>query len=947
MTIRPTPELIEAIVQRVPEGFIHRSALVNRLRTSNKNLTKQAGKVGREHDYFFDHTRVTRDAVRERSNWSRPGFPNLAEDGTLPDPPIVEQIALRQDQLSNDSEIIRLLAHLGQTSGYMRLVDVSPDDAPLVHRLTERDILREKDGFVYDPLRISPGTVEELRRRDGLREPHGRLIALLDEKPGKTAPEEELIEAFGNDLYRELFSWGNFTAYVVLLKVKPYRVAWVRLRDANPDDALRAANDAVKIKDEAWQEALEEAGDFVRPGAKEGGSLRGQVIARSYILSAAAKRLGIHEETLTDAIEQGVIPSFTDPEEKMRLPADEVEAAYKDVQYGEQIAGLEVIRTREISVALEVSYSTVRSRLQKLGENKRRPRWQDVRGQWGLPETLREFRKLLREKVVERRSEQGSDGERVVQDFATLRAQAEGERERRRELRKRLLAAFPTWQHEGRAAQQIYLHVGPTNSGKTYHALEALAEAGSGWYLAPLRLLAFEIFDRMNARGTPCNLLTGEEYIPIPGARITAATVEMFNPNESGRCVVIDESHMLADSDRGWAWTRAFMETQSPEIRVITPPFGRTLVEHMSSAAGLPLTVVEHERLTPIRVAERSWSLRELPSKTILIAFSRRSVLQLKTELERMKRTVSVVYGNLPPEVRRKQAERFATGQTDICVATDAVGMGLNLPADYVCFYEVTKFDGKQNRMLLPSEVQQIGGRAGRYGYSEFGEIGATNKQDLKIIKQLFNTVPEPLTHAHVAPTVEDLEMIPGSLAERLMQWSMLQSIPESLRSAIKTADLTERIELAAMLTNREVAQLGLAAAMRLINAPTRQNTRPYWYDCAQSILGHGTMPLPPKPPPDIANNYDLASAEASVSCADIYLWLSRRLEFMRYAPNAPEVRVSRADWSQEIDAALLRRLDSTQLCVNCGKPLPKGHRYRICETCFAERRGYADDFDA
>lgn len=947
MSIKPTPELIEEILKRVPEGFIHRATLVNRLKTSNKNLTKQASTVGRERDYYFDSARVGRETVRDHSNWSRPAFPAMSDDGTLTDAPITERIAERAALLAIDPEAAELIEQLNRTSGYARAVDISGAPSTL-QSLVDRNILRQREGFVYDPLRISPGTIDELRRRESLREPHERLLATLEAKPGKTAPEEELITVFGAELYRELLSWGDFTAYIVPLKVKPYRATWVRLSNANADDALKAANDATKIKDEDWQEALDESGDYVRPGAKEAGSLRSQVIARSYLLSAAAKRLGVHEETLLLAIEEGAIPSFTDPEEKVRLPADEVEAAYRDPQYSEQISAFEEVKTREVALVLGVSYSTLRNRLQKLEQNKRRPRWRDVRGKWGLPDTLREFRKLLREQMLERRTtgpERENGSTREPLDYATLRAQAESERERRRELRKRLLAAFPTWQHEGRLVQNIFLHVGPTNSGKTYHALQALIEAGSGWYLAPLRLLAFEIFDRLNAQGVPCNLLTGEEYIPIPGATFTAATVEMFNPNESGRCVIIDEAHMLADPDRGWAWTRAFMEAQSPEIRVISPPFGRSLIEQMSVSAGLRLTVVEHERLTPIRVAERYFNLRELPPKTILIAFSRQSVLQLKTELERMKRTVSVVYGNLPPEVRRKQAERFATGQTDICVATDAVGMGLNLPADYVVFYEVSKFDGKQNRSLTPSEVQQIGGRAGRYLYSEFGEIGATNKQDLKLIRQLYKIAPEPLTHAHVAPTVEDLEMIPGSLAERLMQWSNLQSIPEALRSAIKTADLTERIELAAMLTDQEVAQLGLAAAMRLINAPTRQNTRSYWYDCAQSILAHGTMPMPPMPPADIVNNYDLANAEASVACADIYLWLSRRPEFMRYAPDAPEVRILRAEWSQAIDGALLRRLDSARLCVSCGKPLPKGHRFRICDSCYADRRGNRDDF--
>jgi hypothetical protein len=99
--------------------------------------------------------------------------------------------------------------------------------------------------------------------------------------------------------------------------------------------------------------------------------------------------------------------------------------------------------------------------------------------------------------------------------------------------------------------------------------------------------------------------------------------------------------------------------------------------------------------------------------------------------------------------------------------------------------------------------VQQIGGRAGRYGYSDFGEVGATNTHDLRLIRQLFNAQPPALTHAHVAPTVEDLELIPGSLADRLRQWSMLQSIPESVRRVVRTADLSERIELAASDADR------------------------------------------------------------------------------------------------------------------------------------------------
>jgi len=436
-------------------------------------------------------------------------------------------------------------------------------------------------------------------------------------------------------------------------------------------------------------------------------------------------------------------------------------------------------------------------------------------------------------------------------------------------------------------------------------------------------------------------LLTGEERIDIPGAQITAATVEMFNPQQSGECVLIDEAHLLADPDRGWAWTRALMGAEAPDLQVIGAPTVRGLVEKLAGAAAVEFDVEEHERLTPLRMARHHWPIEELPARTILVAFSRAAVLGLKVALEERGRKVSVVYGNLPPEVRRKQADRFANGQTEICVATDAVGMGLNLPADQVCFAEVYKFDGRELRVLTPNEVRQIGGRAGRYLLSTVGEIGATTPEDLELIGDLFEAPVEDLTHARVAPTVEDIAMIPGHLAERLERWSALESIPDSLRGALKTADMTERIELASLLTQPEVDALGLSAAMRLINAPTQQNTRPYWRSCASAILARVDMPLPPTLRSRIDDHTDLEWAELCIRCADIYLWLSSRREFAPYGSDVFTVRTLRSEWSRMIDEALIRRVDAAPRCKQCGRRLPYNHRYRICDSCFRRNRDY------
>ena len=565
--------------------------------------------------------------------------------------------------------------------------------------------------------------------------------------------------------------------------------------------ALLAANNS-----EAWQSVLELCGDKVREGAapaKQDDPIEKRVCSRSYTVKQAARLAGVSASTLRVAAGELALDSFLDPRGKLRFPVYSFKPTASDPDLREMIAGYERLLLNDLRSALKVDQRSLERHIREAGMSPKHLVWRDVRGMWDLPETFAEYSQLLEAK------DGAADGGK------RKRRGGRGRRRRKQEaqtkLRNRLIDAFPKWRNAYRDQQQLYLHIGEPNSGKTHDALQALKEAGSGWYLAPLRLLAYEIYDRLNDEGVPCNLLTGEEYVPVEGARITAATIEMFNATDSGACVIIDEAQMLADADRGWAWTRAFMESAAPEMHIIGPPTARQLIEVLAAAAEIPCELVEHQRLAPIAVAEGHFTLESMPPSTILVAFSRRAVLDLKMKLERLGRAVSVVYGSLPPEVRRRQADRFAEGETEICVATDAVGMGLNLPADVVCFYDVEKFDGKDDRQLYPSEVRQIGGRAGRYGMSTTGLIAATSRHDLAVIRELYARQPETLTFARVAPTVDDLNLIPGSLAEQLTQWAELKSIPDELRAVITNADMNERIELAKMLSDDDIKRLGLS----------------------------------------------------------------------------------------------------------------------------------------
>ncbi|MBE2196565.1 MAG: hypothetical protein IAE83_20505 [Anaerolinea sp.] len=947
-----TTRHLAALLAASPEGFFPQTKLSDpKLGAGSRaEIVAEAvaeGEIGREGEFLFDLARLSAEQVRERSTRYRGSMPALKLDGRPAVRAIVERMKIREQRLveMDDPVFTRIVSKFQHTEGFLpyETLCTEPGDEGALILLGQLNILKQFNALVFDPLRISRESLEAMHERQTVIPARDEMLAALQARPGQTMPRAALVEKYGSKLLERAMAMGGMETFSV--QSPKGESVWVRAEGLDPEAALQAALEAVQPKDSDWVPFLDLCDLPITPEPPPGETFKGQVIAASMPVNLAARKLGVKEATLQSAVLEKQVTAFVDPEGKTRLPLREVEAIQASPNWVQALEDMEVIHLREIKLAFGESRSrNLISRARRRSSS--RIRWGNLRDALvGSPDaalSLKGFYQLVNEgkvawkaSVLERREE-----ERRLREEE--RRQRDEQRRERDALRARLLASFPNWAHPGRADQRVTLHVGPTNSGKTHQALEALRSAGQGWYLAPLRLLAYEIFDRLNRNGVFCNLLTGEEYIPVPGAHITAATIEMFNPTNSGDLVVIDEAHMLADPDRGWAWTRALMEAQAPEIRVITPPFARTLVERLVTNAAMPLEVVEHHRLAPLEIAPRAWTLEDMPEKTILVAFSRRMVLKLKTELEKYQRRVSVIYGNLPPEVRRRQADRFALGETEICVATDAVGMGLNLPADNVCFYELEKFDGKEVRLLTSAEVHQIGGRAGRYGYSTSGLVGATSRAGLRLLRQLYENLPDELRRARVAPEVEDLEMIPGSLAHRFAQWRELESIPESLRDVIEPADIDERIALAQMLSDEDVESLGLAAAVQLVNAPTRENSRPYWIRCAHAIIAGEPMPFPQEAPVQIESDFDLEATESAISCADIYLWLASRREFTAYGEDEAWVRSLRAEWSLEVDAALLRRLDTASRCINCRTKLPVNHRYALCDSCYyASRVGW------
>ncbi|KAM0007043.1 putative RNA helicase [Helianthus debilis subsp. tardiflorus] len=322
-----------------------------------------------------------------------------------------------------------------------------------------------------------------------------------------------------------------------------------------------------------------------------------------------------------------------------------------------------------------------------------------------------------------------------------------------------------TWYPAARRKKRnVFLHVGPTNSGKTYSALKRLEQSSSGVYCGPLRLLAWEVAKQLNKANVPCDLITGQEKEIIDGARHKAVTVEMADVSHNYDCAVIDEIQMIGCRSRGFSFTRALLGIPADELHLCGDAAAVPLIQEILSVTGDNIEVQYYDRLSPLvpsKIPLRSFS--DIRTGDCIVTFSRRNIYKLKKRIEDDGRHLcSVVYGSLPPETRTRQATMFndESSEFDVLVASDAIGMGLNLNISRIIFSEMEKFDGLEMRPLSVPEIKQIAGRAGRYG-SKFpvGEVTCLDKKDLPLIHSSLNCPSPILESAGLFPTFDLLYM--------------------------------------------------------------------------------------------------------------------------------------------------------------------------------------------
>lgn len=482
--------------------------------------------------------------------------------------------------------------------------------------------------------------------------------------------------------------------------------------------------------------------------------------------------------------------------------------------------------------------------------------------------------------------------------------------------------------------RRFILHIGPTNCGKTYQALERLKTAENGVYLGPLRLLALEVYEKMMDSGIPCTMLTGEECIYQENSRIVSSTIEMLDIGQPYDVAVIDEAQMIADEERGHSWTRAILGLKAKEIHICMSSSAEKVITHLISLCNDTYVKNIYERKTPLVYEDKPFVFPDdIREGDALIVFNKRSVLDIAGRLEREGIHSSVIYGSLPPEIRRRQIHLFNEKENRVIVSTDAIGMGLNLPVKRIVFLQNMKFDGKEKRLLKTPEIRQIAGRAGRFGIHDAGYVTAMDEEAWEYIRERYAApeaeidkvslgfphvlldMTEPLdTILTVWKSVEAYEPF-----EKINIDDILFLYERAYRDRKEIDGFEDKHVLYRMLTcsidvkNRDIVDL--------------------WLEYCKTYTADVSVMFP-----TLAICYDrgLAKYETYYKMLDLYHQFSVR---MGKVLDEERLNSEREKTEDRIMRFLTgKKADYIEKCKYCGKTLPLGYEFKVCEDCYGKR---------
>ncbi|MFZ8933750.1 MAG: helicase-related protein [Bacteriovoracaceae bacterium] len=492
--------------------------------------------------------------------------------------------------------------------------------------------------------------------------------------------------------------------------------------------------------------------------------------------------------------------------------------------------------------------------------------------------------------------------------------------------------------------RKIIYHAGPTNSGKTYSAIESLAKADKGCYLAPLRLLAAELYDTLNNKEVTTTLLTGEEVIEKEGATHYSSTIEMARFQEVFDCCVIDEIQMITDPQRGWAWTRALVNIFASEIHICGDDSVIELIREIVNLCGDELEVRYYERMTKLVVDQKTVRVGDLKKGDALIVFSRKNALRYKMDLEQLGFRVSIIYGRLSPEVRREQARKFDSEETDIIVSTDAIAMGMNLPIKRIVFSTLSKYINSVEHPITQSEIKQIAGRAGRYKRHPIGHVTCLTKVEDGIyrISDSLSNVLDQKKQCMVGPDLDIFSQVNTALQKNALPELKLSEFLRlfntmSFKIPFYCVDLKEMIEVSEMVENVD-------------HEETLVSTEVFGFSCAPVnlglvehveffiwILNKFVRSAPIKNQPIDSSRGDIDYLETSIKCVELYQWLSRHFNNKNFHYDEEDLLTNKSEAIEKLNDLLSKKIVPS--CTSCGAKLSDDHKFRICDLCFRERR--------
>ena len=465
------------------------------------------------------------------------------------------------------------------------------------------------------------------------------------------------------------------------------------------------------------------------------------------------------------------------------------------------------------------------------------------------------------------------------------------------------------WESARKMTRNFHFHMGPTNSGKTYSALSQLQSSKTGIYCGPLRLLAAEIYEKLNASGVKCSLFTGQEVRIIPESTHTSCTIEGLRFENYYHCAVLDEIQMISDYRRGSAWTNAVLGLQCPEIHLTGELRAKTIVKSLLEKTGDMYTEEKYSRLSSLSICAPVTSVKDLKPGDCLIAFSRKKCHALKNHIEKtMPGSCAIIYGSLPPEVRKDQALRFNSGQHKYLVATDAVGLGLNYNISRVVFMETSKSDGmKKRRKLTHFEIKQIAGRAGRH--ENKGLVTAVDMQNLvEVSIALSHSQDQAIAKAGLSPNYEQIKEFADSFFELPEKTPYATILKHFARQAkLENIYFLQSIEESCMIA--EILQnigLSLEDMHKFCNTSMKINMPGFAKsvnEIARGYMNNEEVRYTVYPDP---NECELEKLEALYSQCEMYLSLSRKFKHGIFVDSLEVIR-----YLEDLSAAILQKLNT------------------------------------